>query len=126
MADSTPAGSGGAKDGKGTFGFLARKIGPAPVWLWALVIAGIWFWYSHYGPGASSSAATDPNTGQPYATELAAADQQIADLQSQQTGTGGTPPPSPAPGPPPKKNVPPIPRNLPGKRPPVPATRWRS
>jgi len=48
-----PSGSGG-----GNFGFLTRKLGPMPVWLWALIAVGGYYWYTHYGPGASAQSAT--------------------------------------------------------------------
>ena len=59
---------------KGAAGFLTRKVGPFPVWLWAAAAVGIYYWYTHYGPGASSASsaaqAIDPATGVPYAEEL--------------------------------------------------------
>lgn len=100
---------------------LTHKIaGKVPVWVVAVALVGIYYWYTHYGPGASSSAtgssAIDPSTGQPYAAELAAADQEIADLQNSSGGTGsgtgsgsGTPPPPPPPGPKPPIPFPPRP-----------------
>lgn len=89
MAD-TPDGAG---KGKGTFGFLGRHIGPVPVWLIALGLVAVYYWYTHYGPGASSSTTAsdqiDPVTGASYASELGAAQQQLSDLQSQQYGGAG-------------------------------------
>jgi len=58
VADNPAPESGGS-----SFGFLTRKLGPAPVWLWALLAFGGYYWYTHYGPGASSSAATTAQTG---------------------------------------------------------------
>lgn len=54
MADApaAPAASSTAK-GKG----LARKLGPLPVWVWAVLLVAAWYWYEHYGPGAKSTAA---------------------------------------------------------------------
>jgi hypothetical protein len=90
VADATP-GTGS----KSSLGFLARKIGPVPIWLIGVALIGAYYWYSHYGPGASASSSStsdqiDPETGVSYASELGAAQQQLADLQSQQQG--GTPP----------------------------------
>lgn len=31
---------------------LARKLGPFPIWLWLLIAVGVYYWYTHYGPGA--------------------------------------------------------------------------
>jgi hypothetical protein len=86
VADAPPA-----TGGKSSLGFLARKIGPVPIWLIGVALIGAWYWYSHYGPGASSSSSStsdqiDPETGASYASELGAAQQQLADLQSQQQG----------------------------------------
>lgn len=50
-APEKPASSGG------TFGFLTKKLGPVPVWLWALLAFGIYYWYTHFGPGASPAKA---------------------------------------------------------------------
>lgn len=35
------------------FGFLTKKVGPLPVWIWALLIAGGYYLYTHKGSGAS-------------------------------------------------------------------------
>lgn len=81
----------------GQFGFLTKKLGPFPVVVWALLLAGVYLAYQHlHGSSSStgtnaSATAIDPSTGQPYASELAAQGQQIADLQQQgqQSPTGG-------------------------------------
>jgi hypothetical protein len=57
MADAPDPGAGAAKADGGPFGFLGRKIGPLPVWAYALILLGLYYWYTHYGPGASSSSA---------------------------------------------------------------------
>ena len=97
---------------------LTHKIaGKVPVWVVAVALVGIYYWYTHYGPGSSTSStsgAIDPATGQPYAAELASADQEIADLQNQSGGSSGgsgTPPPPPPP---------PHPGPHPGPKPPIP------
>lgn len=61
MAD-TPSG------GEDKFGFLTRKLGPMPVWVWGVLAVGVYYWYTHYGPGANS-AATAPNTSGDDITE---------------------------------------------------------
>ena len=38
-----------ASKGKG----LTRKIGPLPVWAYGVIAVGAYYWYTHYGPGAS-------------------------------------------------------------------------
>lgn len=53
MAD--PPAPGG---GKSQFGFLGRKIGPLPVWAWAAIAAGGYYWYTHFGPGSKRAAPT--------------------------------------------------------------------
>lgn len=95
MADA-PAPKAPAGGGKGTFGFLTRKIGPAPVWVYAVVIAAAYYWYTHYGPGAKTAAAAassaggsaiDPVTGEPYSEELGAAEQQLDSGAGNGSGT---------------------------------------
>ena len=44
-------------DHKSGFGFLTRKIGPVPIWLIAVGLVGAYYWYKHYGPGATAPAA---------------------------------------------------------------------
>jgi hypothetical protein len=124
--------SGGSKN---SFGFLGRKLGPAPVWLWGLLVVGAYYLYTRYKSGSSSSAATDPAqvtdpaTGVTYAQELSDAEDQITQLQAQlnaqqqgqvapatidvtqtqtQTQGPGTTPKSPAPKPKPgaEKKIP--------------------
>ena len=41
----------------GRMGFLSRKLGPIPVWGWGLIGFGVYWWYTHYGPGAKPAAA---------------------------------------------------------------------
>jgi len=63
-----------------TFGFLTRKLGPLPVWAYALVAVGVYYWYTHYGPGATASQA-------------AAASQPVdVVVVKDDDGSGGTPP----------------------------------
>jgi hypothetical protein len=38
--------------------WLTRKIGPVPVWLIAVALLAAWYWYEHYGPGATTAATT--------------------------------------------------------------------
>ena len=82
----TPAHT-GAHD---SFGFLTRKLGPAPVWLWALVAVGGYYFWTKYKSGSASSAsgqaAVDPATGQSYAQELSDAEDSITALQTQVNG----------------------------------------
>jgi hypothetical protein len=92
--DTTPAAKGPSRSTN--FGFLTHKLGPLPVWAYALIAAGIYYWYTHYGPGANKSATgggkgqagTDPTTNQPYAWELGRAQERINLLQSEKTGRG--------------------------------------
>lgn len=46
-----PKGGGDSKN----FGFLTHKIGPLPVWAYGAIAVGIYYWYTHYGPGAKKS-----------------------------------------------------------------------
>lgn len=39
------------------FGFLTHKVGPLPVWMWAAIAVAGYYWYTHYGPGASKQAS---------------------------------------------------------------------
>lgn len=56
MADAPAPDAGASKAGGSAFGFLGRKLGPLPVWAYALIILAAYYWYTHYGPGASSSS----------------------------------------------------------------------
>ena len=58
MADA-PANTKGA-------GYLTKKVGPLPVFMWALLAVGAYYWYTHYGPGKTAAA--------PAATGATAAD----------------------------------------------------
>lgn len=40
----------------GSFGFLANKLGPFPVYVWAILVVAGWYWYTHFGPGAAPAA----------------------------------------------------------------------
>lgn len=51
MADQPDTGSGS------NFGFLTKKVGPLPVWMYGLIIVGAYYWYMHFGPGANKAAA---------------------------------------------------------------------
>lgn len=53
-----------AAHGKDALAFLTRKIGPAPVWVYAVVIVGAYYWYTRYGPGKSSGSGTSVPVGQ--------------------------------------------------------------
>jgi type IV secretory pathway VirB10-like protein len=115
-------------------GFLSRKIGPAPVWLWGLGIAGGYYWWTHYGPGKATTTTTSTSTSTSASTSTTTS-----------TGTHlpiGTPIPGPPPGtPPPVVSPPPVipppkkKKKPPGKdeKPPTdkrkkkpPASRWRA
>ena len=65
-------------------GFLTRKIGPLPVWMWSALIVGAYYVWTKYekknstataaAPSVASAgtgASIDPATGQTYASELA-------------------------------------------------------
>jgi hypothetical protein len=67
-----PAAPATSSSGKGgSFGFLARRIGPVPIWLIAVALLGLWWWYENYGPGATGETPVTPAgapsepTGQP-------------------------------------------------------------
>jgi hypothetical protein len=63
VADATPAPSSGESSGS-SFGFLGRKVGPFPVIVWGALAFGAYWWYTHYGPGAKTTATTaQPGTG---------------------------------------------------------------
>jgi hypothetical protein len=63
MADA-PAPPAKASGGS-SFGFLSRKLGPLPVWAYALIIVAAYYWYTHYGPGASSSSTAQQGATSP-------------------------------------------------------------
>lgn len=75
----------------GSFGFLGQKVGPFPLFVW--MAGGIGVWYLFFRPktatGTTADTGVDPSTGQPYASELASSQQQLADLQTQAQATGG-------------------------------------
>lgn len=90
MADNPEAGGGGGSRSN-NFGFLTRKIGPLPIWAYAAIAVGIYYWYTHYGPGATNQnqAGTDPQTGQPYAREVGRLREQVRIVRYQpRTRTG--------------------------------------
>lgn len=106
MADapSTPASA--AKSGN--LGFLTRKVGPFPVYVWVALVIGGYFLYEHFS-GASSTSSTsaaastidpttglpyseeaiDPATGEPYSEEYGAAESQLDTTSSSAATTGG-------------------------------------
>jgi len=92
--------------GKSQFGFLTRKIGPLPVWAYAAIAVGAYYWYTHYGPGASKKAAAAQPAGQRP---------QVIIVQDKDKGGKPGPPGPPGPGQPGPN--PPPPR--PVRRPPV-------
>lgn len=51
MPDTATAKTGGGGS------WITRKIGPLPAWGWGLAAVGVYYWYTHYGPGASKAAA---------------------------------------------------------------------
>lgn len=48
------------------FGFLTRKVGPLPIWVYGVIIIGAYYWYTHYGPGAQKQQSGQQT---PVATE---------------------------------------------------------
>lgn len=60
----TKPGASSSSGGSSRIGFLGRKVGPMPVWLWGLIVVGIYYWYTRYGPGAQAkqqaAAAAQP------------------------------------------------------------------
>jgi hypothetical protein len=61
MPDTGTSSSGrtGAKSGP----WVTRKIGPLPVWAYGVIAVGAYYWYTHYGPGASKAAAAQQPAG---------------------------------------------------------------
>lgn len=60
MPDTGGSSSGrtGTASAKGGGTWITRKIGPLPVWAYGVIAVGAYYWYTHYGPGASKSAAS--------------------------------------------------------------------
>lgn len=82
MPDNPPA-------KKSTFGFLAKKIGPVPVWVIIAAAVAIWYWYFHYGPGAKAKAATAANQALGNAAQTGEViNVHIVDEDERRTGTG--------------------------------------
>lgn len=52
MAENGNGNGGESHGGKANFGFLTKKLGPLPVWVYAVLIVAAYYWYTHYGPGA--------------------------------------------------------------------------
>jgi len=109
----TPA----AEPKKSSFGFLTRKIGPVPIWVIAVGLVGGYYWYTHYGPGASKKAAAAQPAGQRP---------QVIIVEDKDGRRGPPIPREPGPWPPPPK--PPKPRSfpigrIPGQGPPPPRRR---
>lgn len=113
-----------AAEPKSQFGFLTRKVGPLPVWGWAAIAVGGYYWYTHYGPGASkaAAAAAAPAAAKP---QVVMVDQNGQPLPGP-PGPGGPPGPPGPPGPrgkkppphepPPRKRKPPPKKKLPRGR----------
>lgn len=85
-----------APGGSGITAALGRKLGPMPVWMWGLVAGAALYFYDKYKtPSASTPAATsytseantapgiDPSTGESYAEEYGAAQEQVDRLDEQ-------------------------------------------
>ena len=60
---SSSSGRGGAAEPRGGGPWFTRKIGPLPAWGWGAVAVGVYYWYTHYGPGASKAAAAQQPAG---------------------------------------------------------------
>lgn len=60
---SSAGGRGGAAQARGGGTWFTRKIGPLPAWGWGAVAVGVYYWYTHYGPGASKAAAAQQPAG---------------------------------------------------------------
>lgn len=92
MSESAPETSapktGGASK---TFGFLGTKVGPLPLGIWLIAGVAIWFYFQRANRSTTgTNTGIDPVTGQPYSTELGAAEQQVTDLQLSQQGNQST------------------------------------
>lgn len=63
-------------------GFLTKKVGPAPIWVYAVIVVAAYYWYTHYGPGSSKTKdQVDPNTGKTYKSEVTEITQERDQLQ---------------------------------------------
>ena len=60
---SSSSGRGGASEARGGGTWFTRKIGPLPAWGWGAVAVGVYYWYTHYGPGAKTAAAAQQPAG---------------------------------------------------------------
>ena len=76
--------------------FLKQKIGPLPLWVWLVVAAAIWWYFTRGSSSLTGSSSTtdttgavDPITGESYAQELGAAEDQLSTQAAGQTGTAG-------------------------------------
>lgn len=96
MAENT-----GPSGGEDKFGFLVRKIGPMPVWAWGAIIVGVYYWYTHYGPGKTSANAANTSQDQNSVTET------LNQTTGPGDGTGMVPVPPLTPTPPVTGNKPP-------------------
>lgn len=69
---------------------LTRKLGPLPVWGWAVAVAGGYVVFKHFSPSTSSTPVTTPSA--------AAADQALAGSIVPDTSGGGAGTPTGSPG----------------------------
>ena len=100
--DPTPRATSGEQ-----FGFLVRKIGPLPVWAWGVIAVGIYYWYTHYGPGASSAASSAAPPGGSGNTDAVTETLNTSTGPTTSSGSSsGTVNPVPVTVPPPKPAVP--------------------
>lgn len=63
MPDTGTSPRTGTAKPKGGGTWFTRKIGPLPAWGWGAVAVGAYYWYAHYGPGASKAAAAQQPAG---------------------------------------------------------------
>lgn len=97
MAEGAGGAAASSSSGGSSFGFLTRKLGPLPVWAYAAIAVGGYYWYTHYGPGASSSSPQSAGTS-PIIVVGGGGGDEDTDTSTDTRGHG-KPKPKPKPGP---------------------------
>src|SRR5215469_16721059 len=124
MPDTGSGSSGrtGTARAKGGGTWFTRKIGPFPAWGWGAIAVGAYYWYTHYGPGASKTAAQQQPAGGGLKTYAPKITETITERSPRGRGKRHHDEPEPKRKPPKRKHRPKPPSSHPpGPRPPTAA-----
>lgn len=106
---SSSSGRGGTATARGGGPWFTRKIGPLPAWGWGAAAVGVYYWYTHYGPGASKAAGGQQSGGGGLKTYAPRITETITERAPRRKGKRPKPKPKPKPRPKPPHSHPPQP-----------------